>query len=720
MSVITKAKNNTVKLSANEIYISKRNKVLPPNKTGTVEQSTNAVATISKNLECLGYTFSHELFEYLVRVPFGALTNFYKEIVPILKKQTGDHRQFRPMYPNFPLQVMMASDLELWLNAMVHYWSDGSLLPSYEKEEKVPLLDENVKLKVLGLGYETDFNSIFTQLVGGNSSISESDKEIVRWFVATVYQNDLIPLLPDSIPQKEQLALLAGEFISHNVDTTPLQKYIKTATDVLRIAVALSNGDVSLAKTTRFKNFGRPVRRFLLTLLEKCGDNRTEDMLRYKNEWIRLGERLHPGEYAHKFPNSYKSFQVLRNSEPFTTFNSAVEKAIKNQSLDILPLLTKRPGEFARRLDHVLRTQPENVSQVLSEFLEVADRVSTPVLLQVYGHFEHRGESKLRSFMPKGSIAKMQVMPNTLPPLPKYNDKQHFNLTNRIVASQIFDILTERFSKLPSLGKVYLDETLKGYPVPFSQRSASKTLHTVSRGSKLDMPDGNTIRFFIWWHDGESRTDIDLSASALTDKWTTAFDITYYNLGWGGKKDKNPTAVHSGDITSAPNGACEFIDIDINSAIEGGARYLVPQVYSYTQQPYKDLPECCFGWMARQYPGSGEIFEAKTVQNKIDLTSDTKVCIPVVFDLKDRKAIWMDLALKSRTTFWGNNTASNKQGVGLMCQAMMELQKPSLYDLFLAHTLGRGGLVENKDEADIVFDESKAFDIDEILSEYLK
>lgn len=62
----------------------------------------------------------------------------------------------------------------------------------------------------------------------------------------------------------------------------PLQSIFKTATDVLRLAVALSEGDVSLASSVRFKKFNRAERRFLLGLLEQCG-NITEDMLRYKN-----------------------------------------------------------------------------------------------------------------------------------------------------------------------------------------------------------------------------------------------------------------------------------------------------------------------------------------------------------------------------------------------------------------------------------------------------
>ena len=49
--------------------------------------------------------------------------------------------------------------------------------------------------------------------------------------------------------------------------------------------------------------------------------------------------------------------------------------------------------------------------------------------------------------------------------------------------------------------------------------------------------------------------------------------------------------------------------------------------------------------MVRQYPGSGEVFEPSTVQDKVDITADTQISIPVILDLKERKLIWTDLSL---------------------------------------------------------------------------
>ncbi len=45
-------------------------------------------------------------------------------------------------------------------------------------------------------------------------------------------------------------------------------------------------------------------------------------------------------------------------------------------------------------------------------------------------------------------------------------------------------------------------------------------------------------------------------------------------------------------------------------------------VMSYTNQPYCDLPECFAGWMARTAPQSGEIYEPRTVQDKLDISAN--------------------------------------------------------------------------------------------------
>jgi hypothetical protein len=728
------------------------------------EFNARLIATMLKNVEQLGFTFSSTLIEKLKSLPIKESEGFYKQLVTDLKGLIGADVDFKPMYPNFPKQVMEMEESELYMNALMHYEGDllgQRILPEYKKEERFPLLD-GIKLKIIELGSREEFEKIVINLIGSKSSISQTDKEDIEWFVKE-YHHKINVILPDDIPMKENVAFLSSLLLKHTkVAEKVINRYIKTATDVLRLAVGLSDGDVSLAKNTKFRNFKRQERHLLLKLLEKSG-NITEDMLRYKNVWIRLGEKLHPFEFQEFYPKSFEAFDIIRNDKPFETFNGKVEKAISTKEIKTaVELLKSRPGEFARRLDNLLRLE-ENNEYIIEGFAQIAENVASPVLLQVMTHFKYRNQNDeqfmlqdnvfdlmrkneiaveepldlrnfirgfskkketkdvketpfqgLRVFFPKGNVAKATAIENNLP---KLSDEVCLK-----VQSICKEILVEKFAKLPSIGNVYLDNNLTNFLVPFSQRSASKALRTIVRGSKLRISEGNTIRFFIWWKEGQingvetERVDIDLSSVLYDGNWRYLEHISYTNL----KSDKY-NAAHSGDITSAPDGACEFIDLDIPSILNYGGRYVVMCIHSFTHHPFCNLPECFGGWMIRQFPNSGEIFEPQTLQDKVDVVADTQICIPVILDLKERDVIWCDLALKANPNF-SNNIEGNQQSLILMAKALTTLKKTTLYDLFDLHIAARGKKVNNKSEADTIFSIHEGitpFDIEKIMAEYM-
>jgi len=431
-------------------------------------------------------------------------------------------------------------------------------------------------------------------------------------------------------------------------------------------------------------------------------------MLRYKEQWKRLGEILHPGDYKKRFPNSFKSFKIIRNNLKFTTFASSVEIALVNGDIKAaVNFLKDRPGDFARRLDHLLRVHNRSTT-VINAFEKIADKVSSPVLLQVMNHFSNRTKQKdLRVFFPKGSIAKLKAIENNLP---KLSDE-----VCKFITFICEEALKGQFKKLGKLGKVYVDEELKQFNVPFAMRSFSRAMKTVARGSRIKLPAANTIRFFIWWKNiKEDRVDIDLSAIGLNDNFGHEIDIAYYNL-------REIGSYHSGDITSAPKGASEFIDINVKKCLEYGVRYIVMCVNSYTEQSFCELPECFAGIMLRKSNKSGEIYEPKTVLNKFDLTADTKICIPLIIDMKSLEMIWTDLALKNHPNY-NNNVFNNQSTLALMAKSMVEMNKPTLYDLFNLHAKARGRKTKDKKIADTVFSLKTGitpFDTEKIISEFL-
>jgi hypothetical protein len=151
-----------------------------------------------------------------------------------------------------------------------------------------------------------------------------------------------------------------------------------------------------------------------------------------------------------------------------------------------------------------------------------------------------------------------------------------------------------------------------------------------------------------------------------------------------------------------------------------GGRYVVMSVNVFCGPAFAALPECYAGWMMREAPDSGEVFEPRTVQDKIDVAADTRICLPVILDLVTRKVIWADLALR-RHPHWVNNVEGNQKGMLLMGQALTTLPQPDLHELFTLHAAARGTAVP-REEADVVFAPDGTvtpFDVGVILADYL-
>lgn len=670
--------------------------------SGAGRQPDVVIAAMQKNLEALGFIMSPLLMERVRTLGDDALADFYRNLINDLKQMVGAHRVFEPMYPDFPAQVREMPEHRLYLNAIIHYFTNRR--PLFPKTDR-PELDEPVELRVVDLGGLEEFEAIFVQLAGAKTSLSKQDKEDMTWFVCQ-YGDDIMRLIPKDIPSRENLSVLGAALLRHAPEAAALLKnHIKTVTDVLRLAVALSDGDVSLATHVRFISFKRSMRRTLLSWMEHCS-SQAEDMARWKGRWLRLGERLHPGEHAGDFPRTCAAFSALRNGGRIITTNSRIERCLEeNDPMGVLELTGERPGDFARRLDHLLRIS-ENAEPVLQAFRDRAGLVSTPVLLQMLAHFRQRDNMPdLRIFFPKGDVGKLYAVPNDLAALAKGAASE--------AAFICETALIQRFSKLPPLGRCRLDGKLAKFMVPLAQRSASKSLRTLARGSRLPLPEMNVLRFFIWWRNGHSRTDIDLSAALFDADQRHVDQLAYYNL-------KNFGGCHSGDIVDAPEGAAEFIDVEVSKLLERKVRYIVMIISSFTAQPYCDLPECFAGWMARKEAGSGEIFEPRTVVDKLDVASNTRISIPAVFDLISKEVIWADLAL-TRHPAYSNNVLNNLSSISIMLRSLTSLAKPDMHTLFSLHARARGTLA-NEGNADTTFDIDKGitpFDVDRIRAEFL-
>lgn len=689
-------KNSTsITITSRIISIKKLNKLCVLQELVHPENRNSRDAlTLNAEMMHLGYIMSERLMNAVCTLGKDSLAKLYNEVIPTLQNIKGADVQYKSFYPNFPKQVMDTSNFELYLNAITHYWSNGVWKPDYEKIPR-ELAFESSKFIEIDLATKKEVYGIFTTLLSSNSSLSAEDNSFVIWFL----DNCAGLPYPKTIPFKETMCLVAGKLI----DTAGLTNCIKTATDVLRVFTHLSGGDVSLAANTKFKSLPKRQRRRLVTVLESVINE--DDISRHKKKWIKAFHSLHIGDYSKQCPKSFAIAKKLRNKERLNSFASKVEEAFAHKDIEtLLKLLESRPGDFARRLDHALRIG--NELTVVHAFNNIADKISTRVLVQLLGHLKARNKNESRIVFPKGSISKAVILRDALP---KVGEESVATLSLAIQTT-----LEQRFSNLNALGKTWIDPALSECPVPMQQRNASTGIFSVARGTRLPMSNKDTLRFFIYW----VGKDIDLSATIHDADLSMTGHISYTNL-----KSNKYKACHSGDIVRAPNGAAEFIDINIVQAVERGARYIVMHVLVFSGPNFSEHKKCYAGWMTKNHPNKGDIFDPKLVEQKIDVTCEAMGTIPIVFDLVERKGIWCDLTVRNLNGFNSNNIENNKASTQETLKSIINIgNKPTLHHLFTMHGKSRGKIVDNQEEADTIFSLNKGitpYNVNEISSEFL-
>ena len=132
-------------------------------KKESIPAERKVLATVIKNISFFGYLFSEEVISVLETYSNEELVEFYNRLVSQLKDLLGI-RDYKPFYPNFPKQVMEADDVELYLNAVIHYLSYGQIMPSYTIEDRVKLLD-TTDTKILKLGSDDTLKKKFLNLL---------------------------------------------------------------------------------------------------------------------------------------------------------------------------------------------------------------------------------------------------------------------------------------------------------------------------------------------------------------------------------------------------------------------------------------------------------------------------------------------------------------------------------------------------------------------------
>ena len=681
-----------------------------------------AVSELMKFCAEHGFGLSEDLVKEFCKMEIKCFERTAVDLIKKLSEMTADVMyDAKIFYKNFPSDPLCMSPEDRFGFQLAYYiFGDAvrDFLPEKDKSiESLKPLNSNSKM--LQLGTCTDVMNLYHRMMASPISLSNQDFGFLKEAFSS-RSKLLLMSIPSKIPNKENLAFVSANMMTFfpGLFMEKCAENFRSATDVLRVIAYINDYSVTLREEKwSLKSIPRSQRKIIFQLLDQCR-NIEQDMKRNISKWKSVAYCYHPFEYL-KSETARNAFDHLYKNDLEKSFNAKVENAIANNDIQtVLKLLSSRPGEFARIFDRLLGLFPSEGVTILKQFEAIpAEQFEPKLLLQLMEHFRSRTQMKEYSlYLPRGGNAGVYAkFDNRLP-------------ISSIVADKIEAICKEKihilFSNKPAMGKVYIDDSIKGYKVPLQQRNNSKSgIRVPARGSRIKSdPEKDIVRTFVWWTNMENgdRIDVDLSLKLYNDEMENVGDYYYGNFA----SMTDSAMVSSGDITDGGpfggKGAAEYLDFSRTELLKKGNRYVQVCVNVFTGQNFSDFP-CKFGFMQRDRINDNIPFEPSAVEGTIDIAADASNYSPAVYDLQKEEFIWIDVNGLGK-----NSSVKNVDGQSISFNAALYMathnEIPDLYELVLLNAHSRGEIVTNKEEAEIIYSLTEGitpYDLDIISADLL-
>lgn len=615
-----------------------------------------ALATVMMNIAYYGFALSTEAYKAVAKLDATELALWWSALESELKHVTGASKKMGDfvVYKNFPSEVLSKSEADYWIPQILMYWGfpNEMFTEPVKPREK---MNEVKKASVLHLAKNDTMKNILSSYVCAPARWKDQELQDV------LFLSQNLPVNLAKMAFKENLVLLASSLMSNGREIN-----ITTATDVLRLAAGLSDGDVSLREKVKFKSFKKPVRRFLLSSMDRC-NNLSEDMARRPELWKRLIHQLHPGDYKRSYPNVVAAMDSLYK-DSLETFNSKVESLILEKNPKVLEILSTRPGDFRRRLVHMLDVFGDKaanafISDKVLSGLTTAQIVSLRSAIGMANYREHR------VFPPKGNWNKLQIG------------------KSRMVQTEHVDKISKALGKVLSarvpLVKV-LDPKTSMIKLPSNDGEVGYT-----RGTTFPIPDNvQFIRSASYW-------ECKRNGNVWFDNGWNFFDYNWDSKGvisWRNTKYGNGAAAFSGDPTNTKDTkgrACQLIDLYLDKLFAQGVRYAVWNVLCFSRIPFSQAEEVFAALQWGEDAKKGKLFEPSRCQLAFPLKGEQLTKFVCLIDLMDRKMVYLDANLKGSTGAADDNQDILEKTMPAFMEYLDTL--PSVHDLFAESVDNRTG-----------------------------
>lgn len=547
----------------------------------TNENLAKAV-TLNENLSDLGFTFSPK---DIVRIASSSnLDCLYDEIKSFIPNVKA-----KPMYPDFPTQVMEMDEAVFRFHQMFHYMStygiEGYLgvevskgwLPEVEETEKTENDETLLDKKVLEAATEKEALSIVNEKVIKKAERFTLPEKELAFYVAST-NLDII----NDVPFKENISILCNEYISDSSEMgyVVVKKFCKHPGDVFKV---LKN----YLKATKYKNLPTSRKRMFVKLLESYPaeslyENIYPSYKVFNSQIANLLERISYSRFS-KSKDHMNIVKMARNKE-IQTWQSKLEELISDHEWNkALHLAEQRPGMLFRMTRRFVRLGFDKME--LKEAL-----------------------------LRHGESYKVQTILSTLNKLKKDSEESIFMI------DAFTSILKKRLSmtETPLKGKkVFIEEgdySFANSVIELNEKSQSGGY--IRSGLAFKIPDSaENVRFFTYWND-KTRIDIDLHAMMQHADG----ERTY--VGWNSHYNKHGV-VHSGDITHS--NAAEYIDMNLKDALNAGVEFVMFNIRSFSGVPFKDIDTVFCGLMGVSKKGTNKNMKLNDIKNEFirhDLKED--------------------------------------------------------------------------------------------------
>ena len=537
------------------------------------EENIIRAVTANEELLSLGYTLAPK--DIVTLAKSADLTEFAARV----RSYIGDVKA-KPMYPDFPSQVMATDEAVFRFHQLLHYLSTYGIeeitgipvtkgwLPEMQETEKTQPDETLLAAKTAALldsseKYTVPFRKILTK------TERMTDKECM--IAAECAKHLSAEQMTDIRISFKQNQLIVFHTVFADTSLSSAEKAV-----FLR-ALCQHTGDVwkclDYTLTRSRFHFRTAQKRLIVKLLESYppADFRQNLILsgKKRERTLLMLKFIDFNEYSRK-PEYAAAVADLR-ADRLRSWESAVREMVSRRAPEALDAYAERPGMMLRHMTYLLRNG-YSIKALFEKLEPHAEELNPYTLASLAAFFSRSGVNSLDEARYQEALQlKLMV--------------QHL-LQKRLAANET--VLRNQ--------KVYLD--MPDFDLDLSAlRVTDKSSEGgyIRSGLAYRIPeDVRCIRFFVYWND-KTRVDIDLHGMAVD------LNGKQINIGWNAHF-KSDELVFSGDITHSD--AAEYVDVNLDEARKS-LRCVSLNINLYAGYPtFGEIDECYVGIMAVSKTGT--------------------------------------------------------------------------------------------------------------------